>query len=264
MQGYDPDAIEANSEEKDKQWHSVLKITCYRLPILECQKSVIDREVETMLLELEAKLKSSKLKKHMGIKRKSGDGEDGKDKAGSESSSSSSSSSSSKKKKKNKKKKNKKDKKEEKDLTEKERKKAEKDAEKAKKKAEDDAKRQRDKDAKTAQAAVTKHNTTVTGLATRALVPLQNAIAAAEAAIKKPTSKAMPAIVYDQVIADKTQLSENKNQADAVLKQASKVKAGTKLPELGFALTTLTAACTTAQQNARKLEQMISLASPSS
>ena len=258
MQGYNAAAIEKNTEEKDKQWHAVLQDYCYRLPILECQKSVIDRQVESELQELEAKLKSSKLKKHMGLEGKKGDGKDGKDKAGSKSSSSSSSSSSSKKKKKR----SKKDKKEEREMTEKDKLKAEKDAEKAKKRAEDSEKRQREKDAKAAQTAVTKHNTTVAGLATRALVPLQNAIAAAESVLKKPASKSTPSTVYDQVVTDKTQLSEYKNQADAVLKQASKVKAGTRLPELEFALTTVTSACTAAQQNARKLEQMISLASP--
>ena len=72
----------------------------------------------------------------------------------------------------------------------------------------------------------------------------------------------MPAIVYDQVVADKTQLAEFKCQADAVLKQASKVKPGIKLPELSFTLATITSACTSAGQNARKLDQMISLASP--
>ena len=74
-QGYDTAKIAKNSLPTNIRWHDVLECDVYRLEIASSEKSIIDREVDSHIQELERKVKEGLLK------RKSKDkGDKGKDK----------------------------------------------------------------------------------------------------------------------------------------------------------------------------------------
>jgi len=73
-QGYDTAKIAKNSLPTNIRWHDVLECDVYRLEIASSEKSIIDREVDSHIQELERKVKEGLLKRKSKDKGDKGEG----------------------------------------------------------------------------------------------------------------------------------------------------------------------------------------------
>lgn len=247
-QGYNATAIAKNSADSDTKWHPVLEEMTYRLEICSSQKSIIDKEVESHLVGLEASMKKRKKP-----------GDDAPNKCSS--SSSSSSSSKRRKNKKDKKKKNKKDKSEKHEKTEKElaaeaKAKEKQQALEAKAKEREEAKEKAKLEKETRM-----HNAAQASLATKTVAAISGVLAMCVETSKKKGIDDMPAVVKDKFKAEMEKLRTFKAEADAVLKDVAKAaKKGDKLQTLSFDLKETTTLTASAKHSCGSLNQMLSVA----
>ena len=272
QQGFDPDVIQANTEEHNKMWHPVLQQTVYRLPIMAISYHDIHQQITSRITNLEAtkKMRGSALRKGLGDQPSANALEDTSQSSSLKTaaqpisvvdSSSSSSSSSSDKKKKKKKKKSKKDKRSsgegtapdisppaptERELKMQQRK----------------EEREKEKQRKQEVAQCRKHNSTVCALATRANPLLKKAVENAEKCLKDPQCSKIHAGSVEKLSKLYEEVKGWRDEASDVLSKAKSYSdKDRRLPELTFTKDLAAKTVIKLEETSCALQKMIAIVS---
>ncbi len=271
-QGYNTAAIEANTSPENKQFHTVLQETVFRVPIISISYSDIQQQVTTKMTNLEGarKMRMSKARKAIGDQSEAQELEDKTSPSANaiaaakpsevviSDSDSSSSSSSDKKKKKKKSKKHKRGKHDgagegsavpvptEKELKLQQRK----------------EEREKERQRKQAVAECRKHNSSVCALATRAFPSLKKAVENAERCLKDPQCSQIHKGSVDKLSKHYDEVKAWRDEASDVLTKAKTFsEKDRRLPEMTFTRDSAAKGIATLEETACALQKMITIVS---